>query len=78
MTIHRSSDVLIGQSILSYGRHGGRVQEWYKSIHFGVWGGMKVMIFLLVCPFWLKVCMSVVCKNGVCPSIMAFGDSWRL
>jgi hypothetical protein len=30
---------------LAYGWHGGRVQEWYKSIHFGVWGGMEVVMF---------------------------------
>jgi hypothetical protein len=39
------SDVLIGPSILAYGWHGGRVQDCYKSIHFGVCGAMEVVMF---------------------------------
>jgi hypothetical protein len=35
----------ISKSILAYGWHGGRVQEWYKSIYFGVRGGMEAEMF---------------------------------
>jgi hypothetical protein len=42
---HGDRDVLIGLSILAYGWHGGRLQKWYKSIQFGVWGGMEVVLF---------------------------------
>jgi hypothetical protein len=39
------SDVLIGASIFAYGWHGGRIQECSNFIHFGVWGGIELMMF---------------------------------
>jgi hypothetical protein len=33
---HKDSDVLIGPSTLANWQHGVRVQEWHKSINFGV------------------------------------------
>jgi lactam utilization protein B len=41
---HGGGDDLVGSSSLAYGWHGGRVQELYKAIHFGVWGGMEVVM----------------------------------
>jgi Flp pilus assembly protein protease CpaA len=41
---HGGGDVLMGQYILAYGWHDGRVQERHKSIHFGVCGGMEVVM----------------------------------
>jgi hypothetical protein len=41
---HGGSDVLIGPSISAYGWHGARAEEWYKCIHFGVWGGMEIVM----------------------------------
>jgi hypothetical protein len=34
----------ISPTILVYGWHGVGVQEWHKSIHSGVWGGMEVVL----------------------------------
>jgi hypothetical protein len=48
---HGGIDALIGPSILPYGRRGGRVQEWNKSIHIGVWGGIEVFLLLLLSSF---------------------------
>jgi hypothetical protein len=39
--LHIVSDVLIGPSILSVLCRGSRVNEWYKSVHFGVRGSWK-------------------------------------
>jgi hypothetical protein len=41
---HGGSYVPIGPSTLTYWWHGCSVQEWHKSIHFGVWGGMEVVM----------------------------------
>jgi hypothetical protein len=70
---HGGIDALIGPSILPYGRRGGRVQEWNKSIHIGVWGGIEVVLLLLFRSFWRMGGMAVACKNGKNTSIMAYG-----
>jgi hypothetical protein len=53
------SHVVISQYLLSYERQAGLLQEWYKSIHFVVWVGMEVVIF--IDPFILAYG-----RHGVC------------
>jgi hypothetical protein len=55
------------------GWQGGRVQEWYKSIHFGVWGGMEIVMLLLVGPFWRMRGKVAANKNDISPTILAYG-----
>jgi hypothetical protein len=39
------SDVQVGPSILAYGWRACRVQDSHNFFHFGVWGGMEVVMF---------------------------------
>jgi hypothetical protein len=70
---HGGGDALIGLSLLAYGFHGARVQELYKSIHFGVGGGMEVVMLLLVLPFWRMGGMVDACKDCISRPILAYG-----
>jgi hypothetical protein len=68
---HGGSDVLIGSYSSAYWWHGGRVQELYNSINFGVLDDMDVLMFWLVSPFWRMGGTAVACKNGILAIILA-------